>query len=308
MDNRLTRNLYRVGEACCMFRVSLSRGRQQEALFWADELFSSGCLPQLNQILFEVWLFYKGISDCKWFLLWYGSDHDYNDTMCNTVRLSWSIRDGLDIRVLLETINPGPTPNLKIASKATSPLRQKMFASISRIAHDKGAALSAFWRLANREGGLKLRPYRDIEAGDIILPEKPLAVERSWIYGLCERGQMSEMETTIDEVRGSIVETLWGQGTTYWSDAFLGYDAEDDDLVEEFYQKHFPNDIPDEWSLTAQMRTHGPGSLFGTESGASIIKLLRLLFPGCEELNPCYSNLANKKVPEGVRTLFDLFP
>jgi hypothetical protein len=291
-----------------MFRLALSRGRQQDALFWADELFSSGCLPQLNQILFEVWLFYKGISDCKWFLLWYGSDHDYNDAICNTVRLCWSIRDGIDIRVLLEIINPGPTPDLKEASKVVSPLREKVFSILGRICMDKRAAISAFWRVANRDGALKLRPYRSVEAEDIIFPSEQLPVQRAWIYGLCDRGQMSEAETTIDEVRGNIIETLWGQGSMYWSNAFLGYDAQDDDLVEEFYQKHFPNDIPDEWSLEAQMRTHGPGSLFRTESGASIIKLLRLLFPGCEGLTKCYSIIGDKKIPEGARTLFDIFP
>lgn len=31
--------------------------------------------------------------------------------------------------------------------------------------------------------------------------------------------------------------------------------------IEEFYQKTFPDDIPDEWSLADQKKSHGPGVL-----------------------------------------------
>jgi hypothetical protein len=31
----------------------------------------------------------------------------------------------------------------------------------------------------------------------------------------------------------------------------------DDDKEEEFYVKCFPNDLPDEWSLAEQMKSHG---------------------------------------------------
>ncbi len=319
MDHRLTRKLYRVGEACCMFRLALSRGKQQDALFWADELFSSGCLPQLNQILFEVWLFYKGLSDCNWLIIWYGSDHDYNDALCNTVRLCWSIRDGKDIRVLLETMCPGPTPNTKAASKAklrTSP-RDKVFRILGRLAASNSmtSAIGAFWRLANSGGveTMKMRPYRDIETADVEFSPTPLAVQRPWLYGLCERGEMGEDETTICEIRGNIIDRLRVQGCPYWSNALVavltGYnavDGYDEEAVEEFLQKHFPKDIPDEWSLSAQMRTHGQGVLFETESAASVVKLLRLLFPACDELTAYYGVIGDKKIPYGATTLFDV--
>lgn len=322
MDHRLTRKLYRVGEACCMFRLALSHGRQRDALFWADELFSSGCLPQLNQILFEVWLFYKGVSDCKWLILWYGSNHDYNDVLCNTTRLCWSIRDSIDIRVLLETICPGPTPNTKAASKVklhTSP-REMVFRILGRLTASNGmtSAIGAFWRLATAttRGGeetMKMRPYRDVEAADIEFSHTSLAVQRSWIYGLCERGEMGEDETTICEIRGNIIDRLRVQGCPYWQNALVdvltGYDAiagYDEEAVEEFLRRHFPNDIPDEWSLAAQMRTHGQGALFETESAASVVKLLRLLFPGRDELTPYYGIISDKKVPYGATTLFDV--
>ena len=291
-----------------MFRIALSCGRQDEALFWADELFSSGCVAELNQILFEVWLFYKGLSDCKWLLLWYSSDHDYNDVMCNTIRLCWTIRDGWDLRVFLEAIAPGPTPDLKAAQKVPSKLRTTVFSILGRFGNirNMGAGIGAFWRLALRLGGMKLRPYRDIEATDFNICEAQLAVQPSAIYGLSERGQLSEDQTTIDEVRGDIVSKLRVNGSPYWVEQFVAYNEDDDDLVDEFYAKHFPRDIPDEWSLEAQMRSHGPGALINSESGATVVKLLRKLFRGSEEISGLFSVLGDKKIPHGTRTLFDI--
>lgn len=308
MDNRFCKQFYRVGDACCMFRTALSCGRQDEALFWADELFSSGCVAELNQILFEVWLFYKGMSDCKWLLLWYRSDHDYNDVMCNTIRLCWTIHDGWDLRVFLEAIAPGPTPNLKVAEKVPSKLRTTVFSILGRFGNIQniGTGIGAFWRLALRVGGLKLRPYRNIEATDFNISKIQLVVQPSALYGLSERGQMSENQTTIEEVRGDIVSKLRVSGSPYWIEQFVEYNHDDDDLVEEFYAKHFPRDIPDEWSLESQMRSHGTGSLINSESSASIVKLLRKLFRDSEEISGLFPVLSDKKIPHGTRTLFDI--
>jgi hypothetical protein len=122
-------------------------------------------------------------------------------------------------------------------------------------------------------------------------------------YGLSERGQMSEAESTVGEIRGDIVNTLINQGTPYWSEALVTYNEEEPD---EFYMKHFPNDIPDEWSLEKQMNTHGAGSLFTTEVGASYIKLLRKLCRGCEGMEKIYTVLENKVIPTNTKTLFEL--
>lgn len=304
MDKRLTRNFYRTDEACCMLRSKLICG-SKDALFWADELFSSGCLPEVNQILFEIWIFFKGLSDIQWLLLWYSSDHDYNDMMCNTVRLCWSIQDGIDIRVLKESIIKTSTPKRKEITAQTTHLRNKLFKIIGRLSTptEYTPAIGALWRLALKDPDMRSKVYRLVTAADLEFSPELLPIKREAIYGLSERGQMSEAESTVGEIRGDIVKTLINQGTSYWSEALVTYNEEEPD---EFYMKHFPNDIPDEWSLEKQMNTHGPGSLFTTEVGASYIKLLRRLCRGCEEMEKIYSVLENKVIPTNTKTLFEL--
>jgi hypothetical protein len=48
--------------------------------------------------------------------------------------------------------------------------------------------------------------------------------------------------------------------------------------LEPFYQAMFPDDIPDEWSLTDQMRSHGRGVLRATETGISLSRLGAIWF------------------------------
>jgi len=287
-----------------MLRSTLIYG-SKDALFWADELFSSGCLAEVNQILFEVWIFFKGLSDIKWLLLWYSSDHDYNDMMCNTVRLCWSIQDGIDIRVLKETIIKTPTPTRKETIKSTQKTRDKLFKIIGRLSTppEYTQAIGALWRLAIRDPDMRSKVYRIVTATDLEFSPELLPIKREAIYGLSERGQMSQAESTVGEIRGHIVNTLINQGTPYWSEALAIYNEEEPD---EFYMKYFPNDIPDEWSLEKQMNTHGPGSLFTTEVGASYIKLLRRLCRGCEGMEKIYSVLENKVIPTNTKTLFQL--
>ena len=284
-----------------MLRSTLMSG-SKDALFWADELFSSGCLAEVNQILFEVWIFFKGLSDVNWLLLWYSSDHDYNDMMCNTIRLCWSIRDGIDIRIFREAVIKTPTPKRKEITTKTTNLRNKLFKIIGRLStpDEYTQAIGALWRLAIKDPDMRSKVYRDVTAADLEFSSKPRSINPEAIYGLSERGQMSEAESTVGEIRGDIVKTLLNQGTPYWSEALAIYDEEEPD---EFYMKYFPNDIPDEWSLEEQMRSHGPGSLV---AGASYVTLLRSLYSGCEEMEKIYEVFQDRIIPPNTKTLFQL--
>ena len=322
MDNRITKNLYRVDEVCCMYRYSLAHGRVKEALTWADELFISGCLAEANQVLFEVWIFFRGISDCSWLVKWYGSQHDHQSLLESTVLLCRSIEDGVDMRVLLETVISGPT-NTKIASKKSCPLRTKVIGILGSLGGDVAInpgttnlgmikTIGALWRLICKEDtcvtDLKKSHRRKVTMDDIQLGSEILPIYPLNIYGLSARGQMPETESTLGEIRQNMVGLLRAQGTHYWENELLGYDSEDDDSIENFYEQYFPKDIPDEWSLQKQMITHGAGSLYGTELAPSVVKLLRKLFGGAEAgvVERVCSVFADKNIQPGMRTLFDI--
>lgn len=82
------------------------------------------------------------------------------------------------------------------------------------------------------------------------------------------RGRLSSVYTNIDEVRDPGALLL--SGCHFWRTVSAAlqshYDADrdhlafpDDDVLEAFYSTYFPDDIPDEWSLADQQKSHGVG-------------------------------------------------
>jgi hypothetical protein len=88
-------------------------------------------------------------------------------------------------------------------------------------------------------------------------------IPQECLYGLTRRGCLSQKESTVGELRG--IHDLLTQG--------IGEEG-----LEAFYQATFPDDIPDEWSLPDQMRSHGPGVLRGKETAISLSRLGSLWF------------------------------
>jgi hypothetical protein len=86
------------------------------------------------------------------------------------------------------------------------------------------------------------------------------------IYWTTARGHTSVYETADSQLRGSLErpDRLWG--SVYWDSVaeelggWLAVRA-DDNTREAFYDEHFPDDIPDEWSLDDREKSHGRGSL-----------------------------------------------
>jgi len=85
------------------------------------------------------------------------------------------------------------------------------------------------------------------------------------LYWLTARGSISVYDSTEKEIMGRIERPgrLWG--STYW-DAVVeplgGWAAvkEDAEVREAFYEEHFPDDIPDEWSKKDRAMSHGVGA------------------------------------------------
>jgi hypothetical protein len=67
----------------------------------------------------------------------------------------------------------------------------------------------------------------------------------------------------------------------------------DDDKMEEFYEKYFPDDIPDEWSKKDQQKSHGDGVL-GPSDKANIGKFSRNFMSKMPHLAWNTTRLVNK--------------
>lgn len=102
------------------------------------------------------------------------------------------------------------------------------------------------------------------------------------IYWTTARGNTTVYETAESQLRGSLERPgrLWG--SVYWDSVaeelggWLAVRA-DDNTREAFYDEHFPDDIPDEWSLADREKSHGRGSL-QPDTTASLKRLLQKWF------------------------------
>lgn len=82
------------------------------------------------------------------------------------------------------------------------------------------------------------------------------------------RGALSTKYTNIGELRDPVPSLF--EGCAWWRSQLekIGATQDDetgavvfpnDDVLEAFYAAHFPDDIPDEWSLEDQQKSHGRG-------------------------------------------------
>ena len=81
------------------------------------------------------------------------------------------------------------------------------------------------------------------------------------------RGQLPTKYTNIADIREPV--SLLSEGCKFWQETLLsmGIDTDedgnvcfpDDDVLERFYTRYFPDDIPDEWSAEDQQKSHGRG-------------------------------------------------
>ena len=86
----------------------------------------------------------------------------------------------------------------------------------------------------------------------------------SWITS---RGCNPYTKTTIKELRTFTIDVLREKGCPFWKERLEEKNPwSSDDVFEEFWDTYFPDDIPDEWSLDDQKKSHGAGLLRPTES------------------------------------------
>jgi hypothetical protein len=94
------------------------------------------------------------------------------------------------------------------------------------------------------------------------------AIPAEALHGSTTRGAIPFKYSNITDVRDPV--TLLSDGCTFWrlalQEAGVTVDEDtgsiafpDDDAVEAFYQRYFPDDIPDEWSAEDQAKSHGRG-------------------------------------------------
>jgi hypothetical protein len=96
------------------------------------------------------------------------------------------------------------------------------------------------------------------------------SIPSACLYGTTLRGRSKWAQNNFTQLYN--VEKYL-VGCPFWDEVLEEYaDVEDgeikwksDDKLEEFYEKYFPDDIPDEWSKKDQLKSHGDGVLGPTD-------------------------------------------
>jgi hypothetical protein len=106
------------------------------------------------------------------------------------------------------------------------------------------------------------------------------SIPQSALYGRTLRGRMRWTQSTVSQLNDIESYLI---GCPFWEEAISEYGTilkstilwNSDDDREAFYQRYFPDDIPDEWTKSEKNKSHGEGILGPTES-LTMVKYVRM--------------------------------
>jgi len=140
------------------------------------------------------------------------------------------------------------------------------------------------------------------------------------LYGRTARGRTRWSETTLPHLHQIEPHLLgcpfWEEALTPFvdlltltEDGFLPWTS--DDTMEEFYDQYFPDDIPDEWTLSEKKKSHGDGVL-GPHDRVMLAKYVRLHLSKTSRLawnsnSLCQRQLESLGLPLCGVTIMDLY-
>ena len=296
-----TKHFYRVDEVAAALLYAIKKGRAMEAAFWCEELVMSGLWTQAWSTLLQGWLWFCLATNPSWIGLPFVEDSEILHQACYNLCQSkkdnslWAILasvgnempdrvcakrpDGLTYESDLDAYlcaaicqgkaacawwaiqKGGPMhriPETPLASHLDMvSLRSPVWTRIGLCANVLLACTvdCAYDTTMNPAIGEQIGKWRAIHLNR---PARIYAIPDECLYGLTQRGCMCRTEGTLKELY-TIQEVL--------------YDGFED--LETFYARTFPDDIPDEWSLMDQRKSHGPGVL-RTGEGITLAKLGRI--------------------------------
>jgi hypothetical protein len=111
------------------------------------------------------------------------------------------------------------------------------------------------------------------------------SIPKNCLYGTTGRGRMSWHLTSVPQLNETHLI-----GCPFWEDALSEYALIDDtihwnsnDAMEQFYDRYFPDDLPDEWTKAEKERSHGDG-LLDPRDTVNLAKYARLFLSQCARL------------------------
>jgi len=296
----LTKRLYRIDEVRAAFLYSLKQQLYNESIFWLRELEDSRFGGEARRLLLISWSMNIGIRRISWFITWANTSF----TRDGRLNLCWQLlhcseRDS-SIWLLLwagiASIDTGYNAVVdrwksvchleeeefwmqcrheSILKHAMESLQQDM-RSYNIIARAIAIMLECrlpktTWNLISFPESANLQSILDNWDKLDGRTGRVYEIPYDCLYGMTHRGSGGN---TMEEIY--TLSAL--PNSPYWKQIIQTYKDENDEWItpeihEAFYTKHFIDDIPDEWSLKDQKKSHGEG--VNCSQGAPLYKWWR---------------------------------
>lgn len=283
-----TLHLYETDEVSAAFLWSIRCKDSSSSQFWLDELEASGYTDESRQVLLVAWALFYGLTSCGWLHHWAttGTTRKGRRMLLRTL-LACTQTDGsiwwLLLSVCIRTNHP---VSLWTRWRSAASLSHEAFwepivcastderldAIYTGLQQDLGYSTflgkaigfllsehhstqslpEDVWTQPDLQGPVQWRA-KAYDAQSFFGRTEPIPQE--CLAGLTQRGGTID---TVDHLQKGLVIHL--RRSPYWQ-RFLwpeGSDLKTPDHVEAFWDIHFKDtDIPDEWSLAEQQKSHG---------------------------------------------------
>ena len=300
----LTKRLYRIDEVRAAFLYSLKQRKYKESIFWLRELEDSKFGGEARRLLLIAWSIIVGIRRVSWFISWATNSF----TREGRLNLCWQLlhcseRDSSIWLLLWSGIVPISNGYNAIVDRWISVCHLDEEEFWKQCNHE------SVLKLGMKSLQQDMRSYNIFGRAIAIILEcklpktswNPIVVSESdvlqstldiWesldgrdsrvyeipydcLYGMTRRGSGGN---TMDELY--TLSTL--PSSPYWKQILQEYKDDNDEWIspeihEEFYETYFVDDIPDEWSLKDQKKSHGEG--VNCSQGAPLYKWWRNWMP-----------------------------
>lgn len=293
----LTQRLYRVDEVRSALLYSLKTQRIVDALFWLQELEDSSFGGEARRLLCTAWFMFVGLSRLAWIVAW-AKD---SGTREGRQKLCWQLARCAEressLWWLLCTVPAAVSGNKKGLSKlydawnntwgatdeafwqplmdwVSDPRLELVFESLQEDMRSYAligrCTAIAIRTCVNQLPSKTWEPLSTREPEQLafdmsgtIRKDRLYAIPYDCLFGMTWRGTGVN---TLEYLRNLKEEDF--QKSPWWRAKAAGIES-NDTKREEFFDTYFhwtTCDIPDEWSLADQQKSHGPGSTGATAS------------------------------------------
>jgi hypothetical protein len=274
----LTKHLYELEEVRAALLWSIKQGRLFDMVFWLDELEDSCYGSEAGRLLWVAWMLWIGVGRLSWLEQWavLSNDRSGRLQLCIWLRQIQEKDSSLWIAICAKALGETVLVKSSAAAKDT-----RLDAVCSKMRSDlKG--YRAFGEIVGQilSSGVVVpttswKPFQPADLNEDIKEKRAVwlettvpregrtcAIPYDCLFGMTARGKGSN---TAEQLRCLNLETL--KRSPYWK-RLVPVDSDDG----EFWDTYFPwasSDIPDEWPLFEQEKSHGAGATGSSTSPLS---------------------------------------